>query len=696
MKSKNIKQNKTKTIEIHRSPVFYSDKQDEHLLYAVLVRSPVSDGTIRDIRHSSLPEGYRLFTAKDIPGENKIHTFNTEFPLLAAETISYEGEPIGILTGPDYIQLNQLLAELEITYTRSFPDKNKTDKEIAASRRYSFGNFDKAWSTSQFKSDKTYKLNVRFPSHTETDGAFCRFQNNELTVYTPSRWPSHLYHNMCSVLNIDKSRIQLYKTPSSSAKTNAPWHNSVLSIQCALAAILTEAPVLLSLSRREQLLYIDNPLPVTIRHKTALNEQGSITAASVRIEIDAGAFNPFISAILDRLAVSCISIYKPQNLIVEGFAYRSRTAPGTASMQWADYHGFYAIESQIQELSRISNLNSVDVRLKNIFDTHKTRHSFPFKFETSPIHDVIHDVIKRSDFYRKYASYKLTGLQSHYLFSTVPIRGIGFSCAYEGNGFLGTEVNSLRQSLEVSMEKDGSAVIYAQASSATVSSIWKNIAADLLSIPTKSIVIDSCNSHSEENDLPETIISNISIMTQLLKKCCEAIQKLRFRQPLPIRVKRSLAPGKKNMWNYDDFCGTPFYTTSWAAAAAEVELNPKTYTYTVRNIWVTIDGGTILYDSKAESVIQQCIKRLFSCSEEFQTNPIPTVFINFIPGESEPKQIGELIFNVLPAAIGSAVSQALGYRIADFPIGPETIYTHIHKTLDEHQKEQPDANPVKN
>jgi len=125
----------------------------------------------------------------------------------------------------------------------------------------------------------------------------------------------------------------------------------------------------------------------------------------------------------------------------------------------------------------------------------------------------------------------------------------------------------------------------------------------------------------------------------------------------------------------------------WAAAAAEVEVNPKTYTYTVRNIWIGIDGGKILYDSKAECAVHQSIRRLFSCSEEFQSNPMPSVFIDFIPSTDEPKQIGELVFNVLPAAIGNAVCQALQKKIETFPVTPQAIYSCIKET----EKEKKDA-----
>ena len=146
-----------KSVKIYDSNSFYGDRPEDFFLSAVLVRSPVPDGTIRSIEHACLPEGYSLFTAKDIPGENAVHTFEAEFPVFASENISYEGEPVGILVGPDYGVLLRLLSELNITYTRASTDEK--EKEISASRQYGFGNFERAWKNAKIKADKTYCLN---------------------------------------------------------------------------------------------------------------------------------------------------------------------------------------------------------------------------------------------------------------------------------------------------------------------------------------------------------------------------------------------------------------------------------------------------------------------------------------------------------------------------------------------------------
>ena len=87
--------------------------------YGVLIRSPISNGTIRSISHPKLPENYTIISAKNIIGKNIIETNNLQTPVLAYEKVSYVGEPIGILVGEDRIKLYELLNEVEIKYTEA-------------------------------------------------------------------------------------------------------------------------------------------------------------------------------------------------------------------------------------------------------------------------------------------------------------------------------------------------------------------------------------------------------------------------------------------------------------------------------------------------------------------------------------------------------------------------------------------------
>ena len=89
---------------------FYSDASREGMLYAVLVRSPAATGKVKSVTIPNLPEGYYLFTASDIPGNKKATINGQQWKILGYDDVSYRGEPVGILCGPDE---NKVLQKIE-------------------------------------------------------------------------------------------------------------------------------------------------------------------------------------------------------------------------------------------------------------------------------------------------------------------------------------------------------------------------------------------------------------------------------------------------------------------------------------------------------------------------------------------------------------------------------------------------------
>ena len=66
---------------------FLIDCTKNSMYYGALVRSPSSFGKITNIGITSLPEGYYLYTARDIPGENVIHKLDTDTQIFCTEEV---------------------------------------------------------------------------------------------------------------------------------------------------------------------------------------------------------------------------------------------------------------------------------------------------------------------------------------------------------------------------------------------------------------------------------------------------------------------------------------------------------------------------------------------------------------------------------------------------------------------------------
>ncbi len=386
---------------------YYSDLYDAQTLRAVLIRSPISSGTIRSISLSDIPEGYSLFTADDIPNTNEIKIFNTTFSIFAKDKISYKGEPIGILIGPNRSKLYDLLDEVQILFTEGFtqkkPKNNDTQPQnIVASRKVSYGATKTIKEKVKHIIETNHSLKLDIDETTETNGALC-YAGKTLNVYTPTLWASSLRSNLERVTGYNKSSIIIHKTKQPITEKNAPWKNTTLAVQCAIASILTKKSVLLCLSHDEQNLYDNFSCEINTQHTSHISKHGKIISSDVKIFLDIGAYNPFASIIVDRLAIAAMGSYAPAKLNIEVIAHESENPPTTSDIRWLDYHCFYAIESHLKQIALKTSIDPAEIRMTNLI-TQGKKH--PFQFDTATYKDLLAVALKKSDFYRKYEAYR--------------------------------------------------------------------------------------------------------------------------------------------------------------------------------------------------------------------------------------------------------------------------------------------------
>ncbi len=100
----------------YNSKDYLIDCYKDDMLYAALVRSPLSGGKITNINFSDIPEGYYFFSARDIPGKNFISTMGINTRVFCNEKVHYKGQPVGIVAGPDLKEVRKIASEIQITF----------------------------------------------------------------------------------------------------------------------------------------------------------------------------------------------------------------------------------------------------------------------------------------------------------------------------------------------------------------------------------------------------------------------------------------------------------------------------------------------------------------------------------------------------------------------------------------------------
>jgi CO/xanthine dehydrogenase Mo-binding subunit len=285
--------------------------------------------------------------------------------------------------------------------------------------------------------------------------------------------------------------------------------------------------------------------------------------------------------------------------------------------------------------------------------------------------------VDASDYNRKYAAYgliaknRLTETQREV---AEQVRGIGLAIAFDGGAFLGSTLGFADQQIEVTMEKNGTVIIRAHQTSPTMRGVWLRIAAAELDISPEHIKIQSDLEYGKDRCIPDQAFDDVGVMVQLLRKCCEAVQKQRFRTPLPIKVLRSISIAQRKMWSQAEFRGAPFFSTSSAAAVVELEVDPYTYHDTIRNMWLAIDCGEILVADEADRTVKKAVRNVLAgLGKNDDFNP-ENIHISFVKNNGEAHQIGCLIYRILPAAYSNALGQAISDSIPELPLQANTLF----------------------
>ena len=178
-------------------------------------------------------------------------------------------------------------------------------------------------------------------------------------------------------------------------------------------------------------------------------------------------------------------------------------------------------------------------------------------------------------------------------------------------------------------------------------------------------------------------------------------QKQRFRNPLPIVVKK-VSKNSKKTWNPDTRKGSPFSCLSLGAAVVEIEIDPVSYLVKVRDVWFVIDAGDVYSEHAVRRTILKGIHRGLSTalleqhdrhfgkvsSDFYPVYPIldftayPKPQIEILDSKSTPKGIGNLAVSLIPAALTSAVSQALNMSVHSIPITPLSLFKAIDTSME--------------
>ncbi|QQO08052.1 xanthine dehydrogenase family protein molybdopterin-binding subunit [Breznakiella homolactica] len=684
-----------------QTPSFVEDITPKGTLYAVIVRSPVSDGRLLSIEYPRMPGSYTLIRASDIPGENSLT--DTELPILAEDRISYKGEPLAILVGPDLPKLEEYASQCTVKTEAASPAPQPdadSGEALESDRKIFIGDPDTAFKGTKTIVTGSYRTGIQEHWYSDPSGAVALLAYDKMLVYTATQWPFHVRQSVSRVLNVKADDIVVNPCLLGIHLDGKLWYPSLVSCHAALAAMVCKKPVKLILTRQEDFRFSPKRHGSEITIRTALGKKGEILGTAIEAATDIGSHAVFAEETLDRICLGSVGSYKFSNLKIEGHAVKTATPPRGPFAGFGLSQGFFAAERHISKIADSLHQDPLEWRKNHVLN--RTSHlamGIPFK-ENVSLESLLDSAAAMSDYNRKWASYELLRTQrreSGYKERLEALRGIGIAMAYQGSGFLYEKFEKNIPSVELTLDKDGRLEIKTSMVSADNENalIWQQLAADMLSLEADAIQVVMSSTDKVPDSGPSCLSRNITVVTKLIERACSAIRKQRFRDPLPITVKRSYKPAKGISWANTPIDQNALTHLSWAAGVVEVEIDPIELTPKVRGVWMAVDGGKILSEQRARSSLNFSISQALGWASRERlsyedgvipengmllynipaSQDLPPIHIDFAWNDTvNPRGIGELAFSCIPAAYAQAVSQAADYSFESIPITAKDVW----------------------
>ncbi|SIQ89484.1 CO or xanthine dehydrogenase, Mo-binding subunit [Alkalispirochaeta americana] len=510
-----------------------------------------------------------------------------------------------------------------------------------------------------------------------------RTKKDQLHLRIPTQWPDHVRQSLAQALRIPLARISLDVVPVEGGRDGALFFPSLLACLAAQAHRLAQAPLRLAL-RNDQIALTGGRSPSTVRYLTRVNSTGEILRNEIDIQLDCGAYPTLKEETLSRLHLAAQALYAGPSPHVSARAIRTAYPPLGAFEGVGTAQVSFAREIHYNRLAGIAEEDPILWRKKL------------FRPEWPLLHNLADTVAENADFHRRYAAHELVRKRRMQLpRNSASLKGIG--CAF-GEQISGMTSGRERGSVALQLEQDGSARIFCSVPTPTprLRQAWRAIVARELQIPLEQVTLETRYDEQQDNSGPRIFSRGVSVIPRTLLSACEAVQKQRFREPLPILVRRSIKSSRSKRYPGDAL-------RSLGAAAVEATLIPATMEIDVRSVTMAVYAGTILDRQSAEAELRRGIYQALSWALKEpldrgarQTNKEaeilgdpevqrqytpgflgapPRIKVIFVPGGKRDSSVGvgELPFLTVPAALVSALSQASGLYLDGIPARPREV-----------------------
>ena len=503
----------------------------EGVLFVKVFDSPHAHGKIKSLDYSLAEqmEGIvKIFSCKDVPGENQIGGIIPDEPLLADGEVHFQGQPVLLVVAEseDAAEEAIKLIKIEIDPLPVITDPREAFRQgklLSSSRKFVKGDTVKAFAECKYIFEGKTESGGQEQLYLETQGAYAYpTEHNSVKVHSSTQGPTQVQRTVARVLGLGMNKVEVDVPRLGGGFGGKEDQASAWGAMAAMTAWILKRPAKCIPHRMEDMRMTGKRNPYSSDYKIGLDEANNIIAYEAIFYQNGGAAADLSPAILERTLFHATNSYNIPHVNVTAHSCKTNLPPNTAFRGFGGPQGMFVIEAAIDNAAKKLGVDVSLIQRKNMM---KNGDEFPYgqivaeceaghcwdevvkEYDIDAVKKEINAFNKQSQFYKKG-------------FSLMPV------CF--GISFTNTMMNQARALVHV--YSDGSVGVSTGAveMGQGVNSKMVQVAAKCFGIAPERIKLESTNTSRVANTSPSAASSTADLNGKALLDACEQIKERLF------------------------------------------------------------------------------------------------------------------------------------------------------------------------
>ena len=356
---------------------FSSDLWHDRMLWGGTLRSPHPSARIRsvDIGPAMAMAGvYTVLTHADVPGAATYGLDHPDQPVLAADVVRYEGEPVAIVAADHPETARRALAAIVVDYEVAEPLVDSSLAEAAPPihpdgnllRRIHLRHGDP---TAADRNDLvvvegTYEVGMQDQAFLGPEsGLAVPAEDGGVELYVATQWLHVDRDQVAACLGLDPGLVRL--TLAGVGGAFGAREDLSLHVHLCLLALHTGRPVKMVYGREESFHGHVHRHPAKLWYRHHADTDGTLVRVEARLLFDGGSYASSSGAVIANATCFAVGPYRVPSADVEGVVVRTNNPPCGAMRGFGAVQTCMAHEAQMDRLAGALGMDPIELRLHN-------------------------------------------------------------------------------------------------------------------------------------------------------------------------------------------------------------------------------------------------------------------------------------------------------------------------------------------